>query len=44
MKAKYFISLCKIAEGFHVLDKQCILFLTYIKFLLNITQAYNSNR
>ena len=44
MKLYYFISLTKIAEGFFVLDKQCIFFLTYIKFLLNITQAYNSNR
>ena len=43
MKFYYFTSLTKIVEGFIGLDKQCIIYLTYIKFLLNIRQPYNSN-
>ena len=43
MKFYYFTSLTKIVKGFLVLDKQCIAYLTFLKFLLNITQAYNSN-
>ena len=43
MKFYYFTSLTKIVEAFLVLDEQCIGYLTFIKFLSNITQAYNSN-